>query len=147
MPLLIAQLLVSGFLSGLIWTIQVVHYPLMARVGVDQFAQYERLHSASITPLVGPAMLAEAAIAGLLLVHRPPAVSAWMAWTGALLVVAIWAVTFFVSVPCHAALAQGFDAAAHDRLVATNWLRTVAWTGRAALAAWMLWLAFNADKN
>jgi len=146
-PLLIAQLLVSGFLSGLIWTIQVVHYPLMARVGVDQFAQYERLHSASITPLVGPAMLAEAAVVGMLLLQRPAAIPGWMPWAGAALVALIWAVTFFVSVPCHAALAQGFDASTHDRLVATNWLRTVAWTGRAALAAWMLWLALNADKN
>lgn len=146
-PLLIGQLLVSGFLSGLIWTIQVVHYPLMARVGAEQFAQYERLHSAMITPLVGPAMLAEAAIAGLLLMHRPAAVPAWMAWTGALLVAAIWIVTFLVSVPCHAVLSQGFDAAAHERLVATNWLRTAAWTGRAVMAAWMVWLAFNAHKN
>jgi len=92
-------------------------------------------------------MLAEAAIAGLLLLHRPPAVSAWMAWTGALLVAAIWAVTFFVSVPCHAVLAEGFDAQAHARLVDTNWLRTLAWTARAALSIWMLWLAFSAAKN
>lgn len=147
MPLLIAQLLVSGFLSGLIWTIQVVHYPLMARVGTEQFARYERLHSAAITPLVGPAMLAEVALAGLLLLQRPPAVPAWMLWAGAGLVALIWAVTFFVSVPCHAVLAQGFDAAAHERLVATNWLRTAGWTARAAIAAWMVWLAFNAQKN
>lgn len=146
-PLLISQLLVSGFLSGLIWTIQVVHYPLMARVGTDQFAQYERLHSASITPLVGPAMLAEAAIAGLLLLHRPAAIPAWMPWTGVALVAAIWAVTFLVSVPCHAVLAQGFDASAHERLVATNWLRTAAWTARVGLAAWMMWVWFNAHKN
>jgi hypothetical protein len=43
-------------------------------------------------------------------------------------------------------LAQGFDAAAHDRLVQTNWLRTLGWTARAALAAWMVWVAFNTRK-
>jgi len=145
--LLIAQLLVSGFLSGLIWTIQVVHYPLMARVGAEQFAQYERLHSAAITPLVGPVMLVEAAIAGLLLLHRPTGLPACMPWVGAVLVVVIWAVTFLVSVPCHAVLAQGFDAAAHERLVATNWLRTAGWTARAALAAWMVWAAFHTQKS
>jgi hypothetical protein len=145
-PLLIAQLLLSGFLAGLIWTIQVVHYPLMARVGMDQFAQYERLHSTAITPLVGPAMLAEAAIAGLLMLQRPAAIPAWMPWVGAGLVAMIWAVTFLVSVPCHAVLAQGFDASAHERLVQTNWLRTLGWTARAALAAWMVWVAFNTRK-
>ena len=146
MPLLIAQLLLSGFLAGLIWTIQVVHYPLMARVGMDHFAQYERLHSTAITPLVGPAMLAEAAIAGLLMLQRPAAIPAWMPWVGAGLVAMIWAVTFLVSVPCHAVLAQGFDASAHERLVQTNWLRTLGWTARAALAAWMVWVAFNSRK-
>ena len=146
MPLLIAQLLVSGFLAGLIWTIQMVHYPLMARVGPEHFAQYERLHATAITPLVGPAMLAEAALAGLLILQRPAAIPAWMAWVGAGLVALIWAVTFLVSVPCHGVLAQGFDAAAHERLVNTNWFRTLAWTARAALAAWMVWVAFNARK-
>ena len=141
MPLLIAQLAVSCFLTGLIWLVQVVHYPLMAKVGAERFAEYERLHAAWITPVVGPAMLAEAAIAALLLVHRPATLPAWAAWTGAALVALLWAVTFFVSVPCHGVLAQGFDAAAHERLVATNWWRTAAWTARAALSAWMLWVA------
>ena len=39
-----------------------------------------------------------------------------------------------VQVPLHRRLQGGFDAAAHRRLVRTNWLRTAAWTLRAALA-------------
>lgn len=147
MPLLLVQAAVSCFLMGLIWTIQIVHYPLMAKVGAQGFAEYERLHSTMITPLVGPAMLVEAAVVGMLLLQRPAAIPGWMPWAGAALVALIWAVTFFVSVPCHAALAEGFDAQAHARLVDTNWLRTLAWTARAALSIWMLWLAFSAAKN
>lgn len=147
MPTLLAQAAVSCFLAGLIWTIQLVHYPLMAKVGAQGFAEYERLHSNAITPLVGPAMLAEAALAGLLLLHRPTFIPAWLAWVGAALVALIWAVTFFVSVPCHAVLANGFDGQTHARLVDTNWLRTLAWTARAGLAVWMVWLAFNPAKT
>ena len=147
MPLLLAQAAVSCFLAGLIWTIQVVHCPLMTKVGAASFAEYERLHSNMITPLVGPAMLAEAAIAGLLLVQRPAAIPAWMPWVGAALVGLIWGVTFLISVPCHATLANGFDAQAHARLVDTNWLRTLAWTARAGLSLWMVWLAFNFAKT
>lgn len=140
MPLLLAQVAVSCFLTGLIWLVQVVHYPLMAKVGPERFSEYERLHAAWITPVVGPAMLAEAAVAALLLLQRPPAVPAWACWTGLGLVALIWAVTFLVSVPCHGVLAQGFDAAAHQRLVDTNWIRTAGWTLRAALSVWMLWI-------
>ena len=147
MPLLLAQAAVTCFLTGLIWTIQVVHYPLMAKVGAAGFAEYERLHSGAITPLVGPAMLAEAALAGLLVLQRPSFIPAWLAWAGAALVALIWAVTFLVSVPCHALLANGFDAQAHARLVDTNWLRTLAWTARAGLAVWMVWLAFHPAKT
>ena len=147
MPLLLAQFAVSCFLTGLIWTIQVVHYPLMAKVGPEGFAEYERLHSMRITPLVGPAMIAELALALLLLAQRPAAIAPWMAWTGAALVLVIWLTTFLVSVPCHAILSQGFDAAAHARLVDTNWIRTFAWTARAALAGWMVWSAWSAGKN
>jgi uncharacterized membrane protein len=147
MLVLIAQVAVSCFLTGLIWLVQVVHYPLMAKVGAERFAEYERLHAAWITPVVGPAMLVEAAIAALLLVHRPASVPAWAVYAGAALVALLWAVTFFVSVPCHAVLAQGFDAAAHQRLVSTNWIRTAAWTARAALAVWMLWLAVAPPRS
>jgi hypothetical protein len=39
-----------------------------------------------------------------------------------------------LSVPAHGTLAAGFEAGAHRRLVATNWLRTVGWSARAVLA-------------
>jgi hypothetical protein len=55
------------------------------------------------------------------------------------LVLLIWAVTFFISVPFHNRLAQGFDYISIDGLVRTNWLRTLAWTARLALLSYMLW--------
>jgi S-adenosylmethionine:tRNA ribosyltransferase-isomerase len=42
--------------------------------------------------------------------------------------------TVFVSAPLHERLNAHFDQATLDRLVATNWIRTIAWTGRAAVA-------------
>jgi hypothetical protein len=43
-----------------------------------------------------------------------------------------------VQVPLHERLSAGWDAAAHQRLVASNWVRTVLWTVRAVLVAAML---------
>lgn len=143
---LLLQAAVSCFLMGLIWIVQAVHYPLMSRVGAERFVEYERLHAAWITPVVGPSMLLEAAIAGWLIVQRPPHIPVWSAWLGAALVALIWAVTFLISVPCHAALSAGFDASAHERLVSTNWIRTLGWTARAALSVWMLWQALELKK-
>ncbi len=135
--LFVANLACAWFLAGLIWTIQVVHYPLFSRVGREGFAAYEQAHSGMITPLVGPVMLAELAAAALLVAARPRAVPAWAAWTLLALVGVIWASTFLVQVPAHGTLARGFDEAAHARLVGSNWIRTAAWTARALILGWL----------
>ena len=46
-------------LVGLIWTVQLVHYPLMAEVRTG-FARYHELHRERITWIVAPLMGAEA---------------------------------------------------------------------------------------
>ncbi len=44
MTLLLVQAAASLYLMGLIWLIQIVHYPLMSHVCRETFAQYEQLH-------------------------------------------------------------------------------------------------------
>lgn len=122
---------------GAIWIVQVVHYPLFARVGADGWAAYEAQHQARITWVVGPAMVLELATAIWLVAARPAGLPLWALVAGAALVGALWASTAFVQVPLHTALGGTFDADAHARLVGTNWLRTLAWTLRAGLVLWM----------
>ncbi|MEM1179111.1 MAG: hypothetical protein AAGM22_12255 [Acidobacteriota bacterium] len=137
-PLLLAQAASTLPLVGLIWTIQLVQYPLFARVGEAAFTGYHAGHSARITWVVLPLMLAELVSAGLLLTRIESPVTGATAWLGAALVGVIWLSTAFLQVPRHGELASGFDAASHQFLVASNWLRTVAWTARGGLVLWWL---------
>ncbi len=121
-------------MTGLIWFVQVVHYPLMRAVGPAGFAAYHAAHSRLTTLVVGPLMLLEAGCAIWLAVARPSAAS----WAGAVLLAVVWGATFLISVPRHARLASGFDSAVIDSLVATNWIRTAAWTARALVASWLI---------
>ena len=123
---------------GVIWVVQVVHYPLFAGVGGAGWAAYEAGHQSRITLIVGPAMLVELVTAVWLVLDRPAAFPAWAVVAGAALVGVIWASTAFVQVPLHNALGGAFDADAHARLVATNWVRTVAWTVRGGLVLWLV---------
>lgn len=135
--LLLAQLATTLPLAGLIWTIQVVHYPLFARVGASGFAAYHAAHAQRITWLVAPLMLVELAAALAWLrgpVERAPT---WFGYAMAALVGVAWVSTACWSVPAHAHLEHAFERAAYDRLVATNWARTAAWTLRAALLLWL----------
>jgi hypothetical protein len=136
--LLVANLALALLLAGLIWTIQVVHYPLFARVGAGAFAAYHAAHSARITALVGPLMGAEALAALALLVAPPAGLARWVPPASAACVGLAWGVTALLAVPLHGRLAAGLDPALVDDLVRVNGLRTFAWTARAALLAWPL---------
>ncbi len=122
-----------GFMTGLIWLIQLVQYPLMAAVGEAQFKAYHLGHSTRISFIVLPVMLGELATAALLYLRDGPA-GGWCL----LLTLVCFASTAIWSVPCHQRLSQGFDARAHARLVSTNWIRTLAWTIHLGVCASML---------
>ncbi len=125
-------------LAGLVWFVQVVHYPLLALVGRDAAAAYAAAHGRRTTWVVAPLMLVEAGTALALLLARPADVSGLLAALGAGLVAVVWLSTALLQVPRHRVLALGFDERAHLALVASNWLRTAAWTARGILVLWMV---------
>lgn len=118
------------FMVGAVWFVQVVHYPLMA----GQPPAYFREHGRRTGWVLGPVMLVELGTAVLLACRVPE----WPTLVGLALLLLVWASTWGVQVPCHDRLVVAFDAAVHRRLVATNWVRTVLWSARGALAVWMV---------
>ena len=132
--LLVAQVVATLGLTGLVWFVQLVHYPLFARVDPSSFVAYEQEHTRRTTWLVTPLMVVEAVAAWALVVLDTSAATA----LGAVLLVGIWASTFLVQVPCHRVLEQGWSASAHRRLVRTNWVRTALWSARSVIAVGLL---------
>jgi hypothetical protein len=125
-------------MTGLIWFVQVVHYPLLARVGAASFVEYERAHVRRTTWVVAPAMLVEAATAIVLPFVFATQPGRVLAWSGLALLAAVWMSTALLQVPCHRKLARGFDSDVARRLVATNWIRTVCWSLRLLVALTLL---------
>jgi hypothetical protein len=136
---LLAHLASTVYMVGLIWFVQVVHYPLLGAVSESEFSSYEQRHMSLTTWVVGPPMLIEAATAVLLFWFRPADVPLWSVWVGGVALATIWLSTALLQVPCHEALSKGFDADVHRRLVSTNWIRTIAWSLRGLLVLWMVW--------
>ncbi len=73
-----------------------------------------------------------------LLWTRPLGVPAWQPWTGVVLLALIWTSTALVQARLHRRRAGGFDPALLRRLVASNWVRTTAWSLRTVLVLAML---------
>ena len=135
-------------LVGLIWFVQVVHYPLFYRVGSAELVRYEREHQRRTAMIVAPAMASEL-ISAVLLVWLFEAdrasddgVARGLAWVGFAALLGIWAWTFGVMTPIHRGLAASAtgDAEISRRirlLVCMNIPRVAAWTARGVIAAWL----------
>lgn len=122
------HLLFSLYMLGLIWFVQLVHYPLFAAVGPDRFVAYEQQHTRRTSWVTAPIMLLELGTAVLLVYFNQRSGFYWLNLTGVAL---LWLSTFFIQVPLHNRLIGVYDTGAIKKLVQTNWIRTVIWTGRA----------------
>lgn len=125
-------------MTGLIWFVQVVHYPLFTAVGASEFTAYEQQHTRLTAWVVGPFMAVEGVSALAILALRPDGVALWLILAGLLLLAVIHASTIFLQVPAHGVLTERFDADTVDRLVHTNWVRTAGWSFRSVLAGVMV---------
>jgi hypothetical protein len=141
--LLIIHAAATLFMVGLIWFVQVVHYPLHAVVGERDFGVYQRAHVARTGWLVGLPMIVEAMTAFALAVWPRPGLPGWLGLIGAGLVVVIWVSTGLVQVPIHDALERRREPAQLRALVRGNWLRTLAWSLRGAVALGMIGLSLE----
>jgi hypothetical protein len=127
-------------MAGLCWIVQLVHYPLLARLAREQPEMLPSIaseHASRTTLIVAPAMLIEAASCVLLIMRAPEQPLATLAGAG---LVVVWASTFGVQVPLHGRLQRGGPnvAAVARRLVVSNWIRTLAWTLRGVVALMMM---------
>ncbi len=127
----------SAYMVGLIWFVQVVHYPLFRRVGSDVFSVYEQMHTRLTTWVVAPVMVAELALGGWLWISH---LDIWW-WAQLGLLGLLWISTFFVQVPLHEKLSEGYSDSAARKLVRTNWIRTAGWSLKALLL--LVWIVFS----
>ncbi|WP_439625069.1 DUF1772 domain-containing protein [Gemmata sp.] len=129
--LLTANAAATWLMCGVIWFVQLVHYPLFPAYDRAWFRAAMSAHQAATQRVVFPAMVLELGTALALLAWQPAGVPEWVPWLGAALV-GVWGfTTALVMVPLHERLArEGFDGALHQRLVRWNWVRTAAWSAR-----------------
>lgn len=131
------------FMTGLIWFVQVVHYPLFARVETAAFGRYHADHCRLTGYVVIVPMTVELLSSILLVAYRPRDLPASLVWAGLAAAALTWLSTALVQVPLHGRLSGGFDPLAHRRLVLSNAVRTLVWSLHAVLVLVMAWRAIR----
>jgi uncharacterized membrane protein len=127
MAALIIHLVSCAFMTGLIWTIQILHYPAFLKIQKELFTTFHQQHSRNITFIVAPMMLIELVTSVFLIkLHSLFVVNL-------IFLIGIWLCTFFLSIPLHSKLAEARSEIIIAKLVSTNWPRTLLWSIRLIL--------------
>lgn len=142
--LVLANTAASLVMTGVIWFVQLVHYPLLALVGPERSTAIAVEHQRRTSWVVGAPMAVEGFSTLGLLAARPDSVWPGWPWIGAGLVAVALGSTVLLSVPLHARLARGEHDGIGRRLVVTNWPRTVAWTLHGVVGVVMTAQVFSA---
>lgn len=114
------------FMTGLIWTIQLVHYPSFEFIESKNAHRFTLFHQSKITLIVLPIMLTEF-FSSIIWYYQSNNIFSLALLITLLL---IWMSTFLLSVPIHSQLNHCFDKEIIKKLVLTNWPRTILWTLR-----------------
>jgi len=133
----------TAIMTGVIWTIQIVHYPFFHRVDKQDFSDHMDDHRKRISFIVMPVMLAELITAIWLVFAESEFTGEFI--TGAVLLALIWISTALIQVPSHSRLSDGYSRTEVERLVTYNWIRTILWTMRLAVLLAILYQLSSFD--
>jgi hypothetical protein len=130
---LIAHFAASFAMAGIMWFVQIAYYPNLACIGPAEFVRYQHEHIRRVTAVAWTMLIVELATALILPLLAAPVLFRTLAIANLLLLLVVWYSTWFVQVPLHKVLEQGYCDEVHRRLVQTNWVRTICYTVRGAI--------------
>ena len=122
------NLIVSLYMVGVIWTIQLVHYPSFLYVDTNSFKKFSDFHQLRMTILVAPAMILELSFSLWTYMQDMNAVN-FVIFALSLI---LWALTFIIFVPMHRQLLEdGKELKLITKMIKFNWVRTFFWSIKA----------------
>jgi hypothetical protein len=128
-----AHVFATLFMTGVVWFVQIVHYPFFNFVASEKRSVATEFHQRRTANVVLPVMIIELVTAVTLLG------SSWMIrysqiiWINLGLLLLTWCVIFFGFMPLYKQLVLGFDSKLLKTLENANWVRTLLWTARSLL--------------
>ena len=116
----------TSFMVGIIWVIQLLHYPTFHFIKESNYVEFQHFHMQRISFIVVPAMILELLSAFMLVYYIPSN----LLIVCLIILLVIWSITFVFFTKLHQGLLGGYDKIIVDKLVQINWSRTVLWSLR-----------------
>ena len=117
--------LVDFGMCVVLWLVQLVIYPSFLRVEPSELIAWHKAYTFRVSFIILPLMFGQLVFT-ILSVLEDPSILEWVAFA---LVLVCWILTFFVSVPLHRKIEQNDTTKeTRQKLIATNWPRTILWS-------------------
>lgn len=131
--LLLIHILSTVFMCGLCWFVQIVHYPLFKLVSPNDFPEYQKGNF--VTGFVTVPIMTIELFSGLWILYSN---YSSLLLVNMILLACIWGSTFLFQVPAHLALVNDPSEKLFNKLIRTNWIRTICWSARTLLLGYLL---------
>jgi len=116
----------TSLMVGIIWVIQLLHYPTFHFIKESNYVEFQHFHMQRISFIVVPAMILELLSAFMLVYY----IRSNLLTVCLIILLVIWLITFVFFTKLHQSLLGGYDKIIVDKLVQINWSRTVLWSLR-----------------
>ena len=116
----------TSLMVGIIWVIQLLHYPTFHFIKENDYVEFQHFHMQRISFIVVPVMIIEL-LSGFMLVYY---FRSNLLILCLIILLVIWLITFVFFTKLHQSLLGGYDKIIVDKLVQINWSRTVLWSLR-----------------
>ena len=116
----------TSLMVGIIWVIQLLHYPTFHFIKESDYVEFQHFHMQRISFIVVPVMIIEL-LSGFMLVYY---FRSNLLILCLIILLVIWLITFVFFTKLHQSLLGGYDKIIVDKLVQINWSRTILWSLR-----------------
>ena len=125
-PLMI-HIISTSIMVGVIWVIQLVHYPSFKYVNESDYIIFQKYHMSNISYIVFPVMFTELITALIILFFGEKSLFFVLSLICLFL---IWVITGVLFTKYHNILKEGKDLMIIDKMIKANWIRALLWTMR-----------------
>ena len=138
--LFVIHLVSTSFMVGVIWIVQLVHYPTFLFIDEQKSYDFQKFHMSRISYIVMPAMTTELFSGIYIYIYSNMAIESNLFLLALTILIINWIITALVFVKMHNKLLINYKIEIISLLVKWNWLRTLLWSVRLILLLRMAYL-------
>jgi hypothetical protein len=128
--MLVIHIVATAIMVGVIWVIQLVHYPSFYFIKQKNYKSFQNFHMKNITYIVFPIMSIELFSGFFLVLIFEDSKILSVLYFSLFFLLSNWALTGIIFTRLHSELLEGYNKLIIKNMIKWNWIRTLFWSIR-----------------